>query len=230
MAILPDDLTERESRAEAGDAPGEADSAAPSTKALLSRPGSGRGKGRKPRPPSLLPPAGPPPPARPALPIPAPALPAASPRSPSLLQMQPRKAWEQHLRLAGAALARNWGAPCRVGVERRQSSGGWKPAPGGVRPRLSGRLSSGSRRPWRAPRHRRREEAQRGQFPFLLPAPTSHLRLGFLLSAKGALSSFPSSRVFYTSAGLESRGGEDRKSGNSFQLFVVLSPKEALGP
>lgn len=80
MAILPDDLTERESRAEAGDAPGEADSAAPSTKALLSRPGSGRGKGRKPRPPSLLPPAGPPPPARPALPIPAPALPAASPR------------------------------------------------------------------------------------------------------------------------------------------------------
>lgn len=50
MAILRDDLTKRESRAEAGDPPGEADSAAPSTKALFSHRGSGRGKGRKPRP------------------------------------------------------------------------------------------------------------------------------------------------------------------------------------
>lgn len=59
MAILRDDLTKRESRAEAGDPPGEADSAAPSTKALFSHPGSGRGKGRKPRPLSLLRPASP---------------------------------------------------------------------------------------------------------------------------------------------------------------------------
>lgn len=152
MAILRDDLTERESRAEAGDAPGEADSAAPSTKALFSRPGAERGKGRKPRPQSLLRPAGSPPPARPAFPDPAKVLPPLrAPISPSLFQMRSRKAWEKHLRITGAAFARIWGAPCRVGVERRKSSSGWKPAPGGVRPRLSRPLQSGSRRPWRAP-------------------------------------------------------------------------------
>lgn len=130
----------------------------------------------------------------------------------------------------GAALAWTWEAPCRVGVERRKSSGLEACTRGSEIAVIWAALVWEPETLARTIPPTPREEAQRGQFPFLLPAPTSHLRLGFLLSARGAFPSFPSSRVFYTSAGLESRGGEDRKSGNSIQLFVVLSPKEALRP
>lgn len=139
MAILRDDLTERESRAEAGNASGEADSAATATKTLFSRPGSGRGKGRAPRPTSLLPPARSPPPAWPACHC-------VSPESPHLS----RKAWEQqHLRIElpwrGAAPT----SPLRVGVEKKEPQP--QPCtPGGGRRQLSWPLGSGSWRPWRA--------------------------------------------------------------------------------
>lgn len=123
MAILPDDLTKRESRAEAGNASGEADSAAPATKALFSRPGSGRGKGRTPRPTSLLPPARSPPPAWPACHC----VSSESPPSlPSLFQNQPLEAWEeQHLRMAGPT------STSLAGWEWRKRSHGRRPAPSG---------------------------------------------------------------------------------------------------
>lgn len=231
MAILRDDLTERESRAEAGDSPGEADSAAPSTKALFSRPGSGRGKGRKPRPPSLLLPAGPPPPARPALPIPAQALPALSPGLSISVPDAAQKGVGVAPEINGSCPCAELGGPLQGGSGEEEKQR-WLEActRGSESTVIWAALVWEPETLARTIAPTRREEAQRGQFPFLLPAPTSHLRLGFLLSAIGALSSFPSSRVFYISAGLERRGGEDRKSGNSFQLFVVLSPKEALGP
>ena len=232
MASLRDDLTERESRAEAGDAPGEADSAAPSTKALFSRPGAGRGKGRKPRPPSQLRPAGSPPPARPALPVPAQALPALE-NPPFARSLVPEAAQKG----VGVAPETNASCPCAdLGGPLQGGSGDEEKQPrleactGGGRPRLSRLLQSGSRRPWRAPQHGPHGRRRRGPLPFLLPAPVSPRTWFFPNWPEGHFPPALLSRVFYTSAGLERRGGEDRKSGNSFQLFVVLSPTEALRP
>lgn len=118
MVILRDDLTKRESRAEAGNALGEADSAATATKTLFSRPGSGRGKGRAPRPTSPLPPARSPPPAWPGCHC-------VSPESP----VSPVSVPESSLKGVGAAAPENgaalaWSCPHvpRSGWEWRKRS------------------------------------------------------------------------------------------------------------
>lgn len=182
MAILRDDLTERESRASARDAPGEADSAAPSTKALFSRPGAGRGKGRKPRPPSLLRPARSPPPARPALPVSTQALPALG--DPHLSVPAPEAA-RKGVGVApennGSCPRADLGGPLQGGSGEKEKQQRLEAGTGGVRPRLSRPLQSGSRRPWRAPQHEPRGRRNR-EDSFLFFSPLRPLTLDLVFS------------------------------------------------
>ena len=115
-------------------------------------------------------------------------------------------------------------------METRKSSRGWKPAPGEGDHGYLGCSSLGAGD--LGAHHSTDLTGGGAEDRFLFFSPLrSLLGLGFFLTGQRDISPLP----FFPESSTPPQGwrggeGEDRKSGNSFQLFVVLSPTEALRP